>query len=92
MVLDAPRRPLRAAELPVSRRDSDQHLPGTRGRDGEELMRLAPAAGIATEIEPYSLEAAGEALGRLRAGEVRGAAVLAVDPIELAGQPTRGRR
>jgi propanol-preferring alcohol dehydrogenase len=48
-------------------------------RDGEEFMRLAPEAGIRTEIERYPLEDAGEALDRLRAGEVRGAAVLTVE-------------
>ena len=47
-------------------------------RDGEEFMRLAPEAGVRTEIERYPLAEAGEALDRLRAGEVRGAAVLAV--------------
>jgi propanol-preferring alcohol dehydrogenase len=48
-------------------------------RDGEEFMRLAPEAGIRTEIERYPLEDAGQALDRLRAGEVRGAAVLTVE-------------
>jgi propanol-preferring alcohol dehydrogenase len=47
-------------------------------RDGEEFMRLAPEAGVRTEIETFPLEQAGAALDRLRAGEVRGAAVLDV--------------
>jgi propanol-preferring alcohol dehydrogenase len=47
-------------------------------RDGDEFMRLAPAAGVRTEVERYGLEQAGLALDRLRAGEVRGAAVLTV--------------
>jgi propanol-preferring alcohol dehydrogenase len=47
-------------------------------RDGEEFMRLAPEARIRTEIERYPLEQAPDALDRLRAGEVRGAAVLEV--------------
>jgi alcohol dehydrogenase, propanol-preferring len=47
-------------------------------RDGEEFMRLAPEAGIRMEVERYPLEQAGQALDRLRAGEVRGAAVLTV--------------
>jgi propanol-preferring alcohol dehydrogenase len=51
-------------------------------RDGEEFMRLAPEAGIRTEIERYPLERANDALDRLRAGEVRGAAVL-----EVKGSP-----
>ena len=45
-------------------------------RDGEEFLRLAPAAGVRTEVQPFALERAGEALARLRGGEVRGAAVL----------------
>ena len=47
-------------------------------RDGEEFMRLAPEAGVRTEVEVYPLEQAGAALDRLRAGDVRGAAVLSV--------------
>jgi propanol-preferring alcohol dehydrogenase len=48
-------------------------------RDGEEFMALAPRVPVRTEVEPYPLERANEALDRLRAGEVRGAAVLTVD-------------
>jgi propanol-preferring alcohol dehydrogenase len=47
-------------------------------RDGLEFLPLAREAGVRTEVEPYPLERAGDALDRLRAGEVRGAAVLAV--------------
>jgi propanol-preferring alcohol dehydrogenase len=47
-------------------------------RDGEEFMALAPQVPVRTEVEPYPLERANEALDRLRAGEVRGAAVLVV--------------
>jgi propanol-preferring alcohol dehydrogenase len=47
-------------------------------RDGEEFLALAPRVPIRTEVEPYPLEAANEALTRLRRGEVRGAAVLVV--------------
>jgi len=47
-------------------------------RDGEEFMALAPEAGVRTEVERYGLAQAGEALDRLRAGDVRGAAVLTV--------------
>ncbi len=49
----------------------------TRG-DGEAFMALAPRVPVHTEVEPYSLEAANEALDRLRSGRVRGAAVLVV--------------
>jgi alcohol dehydrogenase, propanol-preferring len=45
-------------------------------RDGEEFLALAPKVPIRTEIEMFPLEAANEALIRLRAGTLRGAAVL----------------
>lgn len=45
-------------------------------RDGEELLALAPRVPVRTEVETHPLAAANEALARLRAGEVRGAAVL----------------
>jgi alcohol dehydrogenase, propanol-preferring len=47
-------------------------------RDGEEFMKLAPEAGVHTEIERFPLEEANTALDRLRAGHIRGAAVLEV--------------
>ncbi|MEA2352332.1 MAG: alcohol dehydrogenase, propanol-preferring [Thermoleophilaceae bacterium] len=46
--------------------------------DGERFMRLAPEIPVRTEVEPHPLERANEALDRLRAGHVRGAAVLVV--------------
>jgi propanol-preferring alcohol dehydrogenase len=48
-------------------------------RDGVEFLRLAPEVGIKPEVETFRLEEANSALERLRAGEVRGAAVLLVD-------------
>jgi propanol-preferring alcohol dehydrogenase len=45
-------------------------------RDGDELLALAPAAGVRTEVTPYPLDRAGQALDDLRGGRVRGAAVL----------------
>lgn len=45
-------------------------------RDGDEFMALAPRVPVRTEVELHPLERAGAALDRLRAGEVRGAAVL----------------
>jgi propanol-preferring alcohol dehydrogenase len=44
--------------------------------DGEEFLALAPRVPVRTAVETHPLAAAGEALGRLRAGEVRGAAVV----------------
>jgi alcohol dehydrogenase, propanol-preferring len=48
-------------------------------QDGEELLALAPKVPVRTEIEAFPLEAAPQALDQLRRGEIRGAAVLAVD-------------
>ena len=45
-------------------------------RDGEEFFALAPKARVRTEVQTFPLTEANEALRRLRAGEVRGAAVL----------------
>jgi alcohol dehydrogenase, propanol-preferring len=47
-------------------------------RDGEEFMALAPRVPVRTEVQLFRLEEANDALSRLRAGEIRGAAVLAV--------------
>ncbi len=47
-------------------------------RDGQEFMALAPEVPVRTEVEPHPLDAANEALDRLRSGRVRGAAVLVV--------------
>jgi len=45
-------------------------------RDGEEFLALAPRVPVRTEVDPFPLERANEALERVRDGEVRGAAVL----------------
>ena len=45
-------------------------------RDGEEFLALAPEVPVATEVVPFPLGKANEALNALRAGEIRGAAVL----------------
>jgi propanol-preferring alcohol dehydrogenase len=50
-------------------------------RDGEELLALAPRIPIRTEVEVFPLERANDALDRLRAGMVRGAAVLTVSEL-----------
>jgi alcohol dehydrogenase, propanol-preferring len=47
-------------------------------RDGEEFLTLAPKVPVKTEIETFPLEQANEALRRLRAGQVKGAAVLVI--------------
>jgi propanol-preferring alcohol dehydrogenase len=57
---------------------SVQSVANLTRRDGEELLALAPQVPVRTEVEAFPLEHANEALGRLRAGELRGAAVLRV--------------
>ena len=47
-------------------------------RDGEDFSRSLRACPC-TRVEPFALEQANEALDRLRAGEIRGAAVISVD-------------
>jgi alcohol dehydrogenase, propanol-preferring len=44
--------------------------------DGEEFLQLAPQVPVRSQVEKFALEQANEALARLRAGQVRGAAVL----------------
>ena len=48
-------------------------------QDGLEFLALAPEVPVRTEVMPFPLEAANEALEALRGGRVRGAAVLVVD-------------
>ena len=48
-------------------------------RDGEEFMALAPKVPVRTQVETFPLEAANEALSRLRSGKIHGAAVLVTD-------------
>jgi propanol-preferring alcohol dehydrogenase len=47
-------------------------------QDGEEFLQLAPQVPVRTEVEEFPLEQAGEALDRLRSGQIRGSAVLRV--------------
>ena len=49
-------------------------------RDGEEFLELAPKVPVRTEVHPYPLEEANEALNDLREGRFTGAAVVVVDP------------
>ena len=48
-------------------------------RDGDEFLRLAPEVPVRTAIREFRLDEANEALQHLRAGELRGAAVLKLD-------------
>lgn len=45
-------------------------------KDGEEFLKLAPKIPIKTEVTPYPLEKANEALDDLRNGRFKGAAVI----------------
>jgi alcohol dehydrogenase, propanol-preferring len=45
-------------------------------QDGRDFLALAPEVPVQTEVEIYPLEAAREALVRLKRGEIRGGAVL----------------
>jgi alcohol dehydrogenase, propanol-preferring len=54
-------------------------------RDGEEFLALAPQVPVRTEVETFPLASANEALGRLRGGRIRGAAVLIPDSAAAAG-------
>jgi propanol-preferring alcohol dehydrogenase len=47
-------------------------------KDGEELLALAPEVPVRTEVEVFPLDRANDALDNLRAGRVRGAAVLSI--------------
>jgi propanol-preferring alcohol dehydrogenase len=47
-------------------------------QDGAEFLELAPQVPVKTNVEVHPLERANEALDRLRSGEVRGSAVLAL--------------
>ncbi len=49
-------------------------------KDGEEFLDLAPQVPVRTEVEAFALEEANVALEALRAGEIRGAAVLVAEP------------
>jgi alcohol dehydrogenase, propanol-preferring len=45
-------------------------------RDGEEFLTLAPKVPVRTEVVPFPLESANEALNSLRGGKISGAAVI----------------
>jgi propanol-preferring alcohol dehydrogenase len=45
-------------------------------RDGEEFFEIVPRVQVHTEVQPYALSQANQALDDLRSGNVRGAAVL----------------
>ncbi len=47
--------------------------------DGHEFMRIAEEIPLRPNVECFALEQANEALGKLRAGELRGAAVLTMN-------------
>jgi propanol-preferring alcohol dehydrogenase len=48
-------------------------------QDGEEFLAIAPQVPVKTEVTPYPLEEANQALNDLRGGRIQGAAVLLID-------------
>ena len=61
-------------------------------RDGDELFALLERIAVRTEVEPHPLASGEEALARLRAGRVRGAAVLVVDQAATGSSDTAAPR
>lgn len=47
-------------------------------RDGEEFLNLAPHVPVKTHVQSFPLHEANEAISRLRAGQIEGAAVLQI--------------
>lgn len=47
-------------------------------QDGEEFLAIAPQVPVKTEVQPFPLEQANEALDRLRRGQLQGATVLVI--------------
>ncbi|MDB6122809.1 MAG: zinc-binding alcohol dehydrogenase family protein [Pedosphaera sp.] len=48
-------------------------------RDGNEFLALAPQVPVITNVQPFPLEEANEALARFRSGKIEGAAVLVMN-------------
>jgi propanol-preferring alcohol dehydrogenase len=48
-------------------------------RDGEEFLALAPRVPVRTEVAPFALARANEALSALREGRINGAAVIVIE-------------
>jgi propanol-preferring alcohol dehydrogenase len=59
-------------------------------RDGDEFLTLAPRIPIDTETQTFPLSDANAALARLKAGRIRGAAVLLMENEGSAGQTAEG--
>jgi len=47
-------------------------------QDGDEFLAIAPQVPVKTEVTPYRLEDANQALDDLRSGRLDGAAVLTI--------------
>jgi len=47
-------------------------------QDGEEFLEIAPQVPVRTEVTPYPLEHANQALDDLRSGKLDGGAVLTI--------------
>ena len=53
-------------------------------RDGNEFLAIAPQVPVKVQTEVFPLQEANEALNRLRAGQLKGSAVLQVSDRGLA--------
>jgi alcohol dehydrogenase, propanol-preferring len=47
--------------------------------DGVEFLQIAPRVPVQTHVEPFGLADTNAALDRLRAGRIRGAAVISIN-------------
>ena len=65
--------------MPAAGERSVRSIANLTRRDGEAFLDIAPKAGVRAEVETFPLASANEALQRLRAGRIRGAAVLIMD-------------
>lgn len=61
-------------------------------QDGEEFLALAPKVPVRVSVQTFPLSAANEALLRLRAGELHGAAVLVPNLMQSSAATDRGSK
>ena len=64
------------AHKPRANRNSTAQMANSTRQDVVELLDLAPKVPIRTEVQPFQLQQANEALASLKEGKLEGAAVL----------------
>ena len=67
-------------QLTLNLEDGPVKLRFLSAAGAEEFLRIAPKVPVRTEIEPFALADANQALAALRSGALRGAAVLVPPP------------